>query len=168
MVRDQALQAGGLLNAKMGGPPVMPEQPEGVWNVEATIPSAGRMSPDRSDRRSVYTFIKRTATYPSFVTFDAADRQLSTARASPPTPAAGLVTLNDPVYHQAAEALAARMAKAPQWAMMRWRAAWIMAPAWCCRGIFRRRNPALRKLYQSAGPVAVASALLSLDAALTR
>jgi hypothetical protein len=60
-------------------------------------------------------FIKRTATYPSFVTFDAADRQLSTPRRIPTnTPLQALVTLNDPVYHQAAQALAARMAKAPQ------------------------------------------------------
>src|SRR5206468_3578638 len=30
MVRDQALLASGLLNPKMGGPPVMPQQPDGV------------------------------------------------------------------------------------------------------------------------------------------
>ena len=54
-------------------------------------------------RRAIYTFIKRTAIYPSFVTFDAADRQLSSPRRIPTnTPLQALVTLNDPVFHQAA------------------------------------------------------------------
>ena len=113
MVRDQALLASGLLNPKMGGPPVMPEQPDGVWNVEANNPErwVDSTGADRY-RRAVYTFIKRTATYPSFVTFDAADRQLSVPRRIPTnTPLQALVTLNDPVYQQAAEALARRMVK---------------------------------------------------------
>jgi hypothetical protein len=172
MVRDQALQAGGLLNAKMGGPPVMPEQPEGVWNVEANNPERWKnvTGPERY-RRSVYTFIKRTATYPSFVTFDAADRQLSSPRRIPTnTPLQALVTLNDPVYHQAAEALAARMAKAPQSAghdaiesRLDYGARLVLS-----RNLSAAEISALRKLYQSASAVAVASALLNLDAALTR
>ena len=172
MVRDQALQAGGLLNAKMGGPPVMPEQPDGVWNVEANNPErwTNGTGADRY-RRSVYTFIKRTATYPSFVTFDAADRQLSTPRRIlTNTPLQALVTLNDPVYHQAAEALAARMAKAPQAPgrdavenKLNFGARLVLS-----RDISAAEMASLRKLYQSAGPVAVASALLNLDAALTR
>jgi len=172
MIRDQALQAGGLLNAKMGGPPVMPEQPEGVWNVEANNPERWKnvTGPDRY-RRSIYTFIKRTATYPSFVTFDAADRQLSTPRRIPTnTPLQALVTLNDPVYHQAAQALAARMAKAPQSAghdatgsRLDYGARLVLS-----RDLTAAEAGPLRKLYQSAGPEAVASALLNLDAALTR
>jgi len=172
MIRDQALQAGGLLNAKMGGPPVMPEQPEGVWNVEANNPERWKnvTGPDRY-RRSIYTFIKRTATYPSFVTFDAADRQLSTPRRIPTnTPLQALVTLNDPVYHQAAQALAVRMAKAPAWAghdavesRLDYGAQLVLS-----RHLSQGEVSALRNLYQSAGPVAVASALLNLDAALTR
>ena len=172
MVRDQALQAGGLLNEKMGGPPVMPEQPDGVWNVEANNPERWKnvTGPERY-RRSVYTFIKRTATYPSFVTFDAADRQLSTPRRIPTnTPLQALVTLNDPVYHQAAEGLAVRMAKAPQ---APGRDAIDSRLDYAARQVLSRNLSAaetapLRKLYQSAGPTAVASALLNLDAALTR
>jgi hypothetical protein len=172
MIRDQALQAAGLLNDKMGGPPVMPEQPEGVWNVEANNPERWKnvAGPDRY-RRSIYTFIKRTATYPSFVTFDAADRQLSTPRRIPTnTPLQALVTLNDPVYHQAAQALAARMAKAPQAAghdavesKLDYGARLVLS-----RNLSAAEIAPLRKLYQSAGPEAVASALLNLDAALTR
>ncbi|HWU56237.1 MAG TPA: PSD1 and planctomycete cytochrome C domain-containing protein [Rhizomicrobium sp.] len=172
MIRDQALLAAGLLNDKMGGPPVMPEQPEGVWNVEANNPERWKnvTGPERY-RRSVYTFIKRTAIYPSFVTFDAADRQLSTPRRIPTnTPLQALVTLNDPVYHQAAQALAARMAKAPGWAghdatdsRLDYGARLVLS-----RDLSAAEIAPLRKLYQSAGPEAVASALLNLDAALTR
>jgi xanthine/CO dehydrogenase XdhC/CoxF family maturation factor len=106
MVRDQALMASGLLTATMGGPPVMPPQPEGVWNsvyndskwVDAT-------GPDRY-RRAIYTYIKRTSGYPSFLTFDASDHDVSLARRIPTnTPLQALVTLNDPVYEEASEAL---------------------------------------------------------------
>jgi Protein of unknown function (DUF1553)/Protein of unknown function (DUF1549)/Planctomycete cytochrome C len=172
MVRDQALQAAGLLNPAMGGPPVMPEQPEGVWNVEANNPERWKnvTGPDRY-RRSIYTFIKRTATYPSFVTFDAADRQLSTPRRIPTnTPLQALVTLNDPVYHQAAVALAARMAKAPQAAghdaiesKLDYGARLVLS-----RDLKATEVAPLHKLYHSTGGEAAASALLNLDAALTR
>ena len=113
MVRDQALLASGLLTDTMGGPPVMPPQPEGVWNsvyndskwVDAT-------GPDRY-RRAIYTYIKRTSGYPSFLTFDASDHDVSLARRiSTNTPLQALVTLNDPVYQEASEALARRMMKA--------------------------------------------------------
>jgi len=172
MIRDQALQAGGLLNPEMGGPPVMPEQPEGVWNVEANNPERWvNVSGSERYRRSIYTFIKRTAIYPSFVTFDAADRQLSTPRRIPTnTPLQALVTLNDPVYHQAAQALAARMVKAPSLtghdateSKLDYGARLVLS-----RDLSAAEIAPLRKLYQSAGPEAVASALLNLDAALTR
>lgn len=113
MVRDQALMASGLLTATMGGPPVMPPQPEGVWNsvyndskwVDAT-------GPDRY-RRAIYTYIKRTSGYPSFLTFDASEHDVSLARRIPTnTPLQALVTLNDTVYQEASEALARRMMKA--------------------------------------------------------
>ena len=109
MVRDQALLASGLLNRKMGGPPVMPPQPPGVWNSvynrerwkEAT-------GPDRY-RRAIYTFVKRTSGYPSSLIFDASDRTTSLPRRIPTnTPLQALVTLNDQVYDEAAEALAKR------------------------------------------------------------
>jgi Protein of unknown function (DUF1553)/Protein of unknown function (DUF1549)/Planctomycete cytochrome C len=113
MVRDQALMASGLLTDAMGGPPVMPPQPQGVWNsvyndskwVDATGPNRYR--------RAIYTYIKRTSGYPSFLTFDASDHDVSLARRLPTnTPLQALVTLNDPVYQEASEALAKRMMKA--------------------------------------------------------
>ncbi len=171
MVRDQALLAGGLLNPKMGGPPVMPLQPDGVWNVEANNPErwVNSTGPDIY-RRAVYTFIKRTAIYPSFVAFDAADRQLSTPRRIPTnTPLQALVTLNDPVFHQAAEALARRMSRAPAGPGDAVDARLNMgARAVLSRDLSPAELAVLNKLYRSAGPIQAASALFNLDAALTR
>jgi hypothetical protein len=112
MVRDQALVASGLLNRTMGGPPVMPPQPAGVWksvyNDEAWKDAKGT---DRY-RRAIYTFVKRTSGYPSFLTFDASERDTSLPRRVPTnTPLQALVTLNDPVYQEAAESLAKRVMK---------------------------------------------------------
>jgi mono/diheme cytochrome c family protein len=174
MIRDQALLASGLLNPAMGGPPVMPEQPKDVWNVVANNPERWTDSTgvDRN-RRAIYTYIKRTAIYPSFITFDAADRQLSTPRRIPTnTPLQALVTLNDPVYQRAAEALAARMIKeAPQSgldAQLNFGARCVLS-----RDLAPEELATLRGLYgkfgnASGGLTAVASALLNLDAALTR
>ncbi|MES2221371.1 MAG: PSD1 and planctomycete cytochrome C domain-containing protein [Acidobacteriota bacterium] len=112
MVRDQALLASGLLNTTMGGPPVMPPQPPGIWNsvyndakwVDATGPNRYR--------RAIYTFIKRTSGYPSLLMFDASDRDTSLPRRiQTNTPLQALVTLNDPVYEEAARALAQRVMK---------------------------------------------------------
>ncbi len=112
MVRDQTLLAAGLLNRTMGGPPVMPPQPPGVWNsvynrdkwIDAT--GANRY------RRAIYTFVKRTSGYPSFLIFDGSDRATSLARRIPTnTPLQALVTLNDPVYDEAAQALAMRVTR---------------------------------------------------------
>jgi Protein of unknown function (DUF1553)/Protein of unknown function (DUF1549)/Planctomycete cytochrome C len=112
MVRDQALMASGLLSSKMGGPPVMPPQPAGVWNtVYNDSKWVDAKGPNRH-RRAIYTYIKRTSGYPSFLTFDASDHDVSLARRIPTnTPLQALVTLNDPVYQEAAEALARRMIK---------------------------------------------------------
>ena len=107
-VRDQALFVAGILSRKMGGVGVMPPQPDGVWQSpysgEAWIESKGE---DRY-RRAVYTYLKRTSLYPSFVTFDAGTREFCLInRITTNTPLQALVTLNDPVYLEAAYQLAA-------------------------------------------------------------
>jgi hypothetical protein len=106
-LRDTALAVSGLLSQKMGGPPVMPPQPDGVWQVvysgDVWATSAGE---DRY-RRAIYTFLRRSAPYPSFIAFDATSRETCTVRRiRTNTPLAALVTLNDPVYLEAAQALA--------------------------------------------------------------
>ena len=110
MVRDQALIASGLLNPAAGGPPVMPPQPDGIWNsVYNDAKWTDAVGPDRY-RRAIYTFVKRTAGYPSSLMFDASDRDTSLPRRiATNTPLQALVTLNDPVYAEAARALALRV-----------------------------------------------------------
>jgi Protein of unknown function (DUF1553)/Protein of unknown function (DUF1549)/Planctomycete cytochrome C len=110
MVRDQALVASGLLNRTVGGPPVMPPQPAGVWkSVYSDEVWKDATGSDRY-RRGIYTFVKRTSGYASFLTFDASDRDTSLPRRIPTnTPLQALVTLNDPVYQEAAESLAKRV-----------------------------------------------------------
>jgi hypothetical protein len=112
MVRDQALLASGLLSTTMGGPPVMPPQPAGIWNsVYNDSKWTDATGADRY-RRAIYTFIKRTAGYPSALMFDASDRDVSLPRRiATNTPLQALVTLNDPAYNEAAEALARRVMK---------------------------------------------------------
>jgi len=102
--------ASGLLSSTMGGPPVMPPQPAGVWNsVYNDSKWTDATGPNRY-RRAIYTYIKRTSGYPSFLTFDASDHDVSLARRIPTnTPLQALVTLNDPVYQEASKALARRM-----------------------------------------------------------
>jgi hypothetical protein len=112
MVRDQALLASGLLSTAMGGPPVMPPQPPGIWN--SVYNDAKWTDATGSDRyrRAIYTFIKRTSGYPSALMFDASDRDTSLPRRiATNTPLQALVTLNDPVYQEAAQALARRVIK---------------------------------------------------------
>ena len=190
MVRDQALMASGLLTDKMGGPPVMPPQPQGVWNsvyndskwVDAT-------GPDRY-RRAIYTYIKRTSGYPSFLTFDASDHDTSLARRIPTnTPLQALVTLNDPVYQEASEALAQRMIKATDAldGRLRYGARLVLSrdltdrELATLRGLYKEAlaAPAAPRIVKIAGKAkgssgrelaitAVASVLFNLDAALTR
>jgi len=110
MVRDQALHASGLLSAKMGGAPVMPPQPAGVWQTVYSNKTWDESKGEDRHRRAVYTFWKRSAAYPGFLSFDMPARDLCTARRTPTnTPLQALVTLNDIVYHEAAAALAARV-----------------------------------------------------------
>ncbi len=110
MIRDQALAVSGLLSKKMYGPSVMPRQPDGIWQV---VYSGDRWTTSAGEdqyRRGLYTFLRRTSPYPSMITLDATSREACTnRRVRTNTPLAALVTLNDPVYVEAAQALARRM-----------------------------------------------------------
>jgi hypothetical protein len=113
MVRDQALALSGLLSRKVGGPSVYPPQPPGLWqaafNGQRTYPTS--TGEDRY-RRGLYTFWRRTIPYPSMTTFDAPSRETCTVRrVRTNTPLQAFVTLNDPVFVEAAQALARRIMK---------------------------------------------------------
>lgn len=108
MLRDSALQASGLLNPALGGPPVKPFQPEGVWE-EMFM---GRFKYEPSDgpaqyRRTLYAFWRR-AIAPTFL-FDAAQRRVCEVRpVRTNTPLQALTLLNDANFLVAARALAER------------------------------------------------------------
>lgn len=111
-VRDQAMAASGLLSSKMYGPSVMPPQPEGIWSSPYSGESWKVSEGEDKHRRAVYTYWKRTAPYPSMTTFDAPSREFcQSRRILTNTPLQALVTLNDPVYLEAAEKLATTMQK---------------------------------------------------------
>jgi hypothetical protein len=109
-VRDQALAFSGLLNEKMYGPSVMPYQPKGIW-LSPWNGQDWQLSKDGEQyRRSLYTYWKRTAPYPSMITFDGVAREVCTARRiRTNTPLQALVTLNDEGYMDAARHFAYRM-----------------------------------------------------------
>ena len=108
MIRDQALAASGLYVEQVGGPPVRPYQPEGVWE-EATF-GGKRYTPDTGEglyRRSLYTFWRRIIGPTMF--FDVAPRQTCIVKpVRTNTPLQALAVMNDVQYIEAARALAER------------------------------------------------------------
>jgi hypothetical protein len=111
-VRDQALFVSGLLSRRMFGEPVRPPQP--ALGISAAFGSGIDWQTSDGEnryRRGLYTTWRRSNPYPSMVTFDAPNREVCTLRrARTNTPLQALVTLNDPVYVEAAQALARQMA----------------------------------------------------------
>ncbi|MEX0718217.1 MAG: PSD1 and planctomycete cytochrome C domain-containing protein [Planctomycetaceae bacterium] len=109
-IRDQALASAGLLSEKTHGPSVMPPQPEGIWRAVYSG-EKWRTSPGEDrHRRGLYTYWRRTSPYPSMIAFDAGSREVCLLRrVRTNTPLQALVTLNDPVYIEAAATLARRM-----------------------------------------------------------
>ena len=111
IVRDIALAASGLLNPAMGGPSATPPAPgflfqppasygPKVWN-DAT-------GPERY-RRAIYTFRFRSVPYPMLQTFDAPNGDFSCVRRlRSNTPMQALTSLNEVVFMECAQALAAR------------------------------------------------------------
>ena len=111
-IRDQALAVSGVINSEMYGPPVMPYQPEGIWNSPWSGDYWKRSEGGQQYRRAIYTFWKRTSPYPSMITFDAMGREVCTSRRiKTNTPLQALVTLNDSVYVDLAEKLSQRALK---------------------------------------------------------
>ncbi len=113
LLRDQALAVSGLLSAKMYGAPVRPMRP----NLGLSIAFGGTgdwmtSSGEDRHRRSVYTETRRSTPYPSFVTFDAPNRETCVIRRGRSnTPLQAFVTLNDPVFVETSQALARRLLK---------------------------------------------------------
>ncbi len=91
MVRDQALLASGKLIEKVGGESVQ----------------------ESANRRSVYTYRKRTAPPDNMLIFDAGSREVcQPKRLNTNTPLQALVLLNNPGFVEAAKSLAVKVSKA--------------------------------------------------------
>lgn len=109
-LRDQGLAVSGLLSKKMFGPGVMPYQPENIWRSPYNANTWKRSEGEDQYRRALYTYWKRTAPYPSMITFDGASREVCiTRRIRTNTPLQALTTLNDSAYLVMARGLALRM-----------------------------------------------------------
>ncbi|HWE01538.1 MAG TPA: DUF1553 domain-containing protein [Tepidisphaeraceae bacterium] len=112
-IRDNALAVGGLLNPEIGGKPIFPVQPLGIWNVNEMGGGGWKQEHNAEQyRRALYIYHRRSTPYPSLLTFDAPSREVCTAsRARSSTPLQSLVLMNDPVYVEAARSLAQRTLK---------------------------------------------------------
>ena len=113
MIRDQALAVAGLLSLRTHGPSVRPPQPALGLNAAFGGSTDWETSPGEDRyRRSLYTVWRRTTPYPSLITFDAPSREICTIRRlRTNTPLQALVTMNDPVFIEAAQGLARRICR---------------------------------------------------------
>ena len=109
LIRDEALAASGLINLQVGGKPVYPYQPKGIWDGLNITDERDFSYPQSKGadlyRRSIYTFWRRTVGPGNM--FDSASRQVCTVRQShTSTPLHALTTLNDVTWVEAGRALA--------------------------------------------------------------
>jgi hypothetical protein len=106
MIRDAALATSGLLNRAIGGPPVYPYQPIGVWKDQFMgrfeyKPSIG----PAQYRRTLYAFWRRSSA-PTFLFDTAMRRSCEVVQRRTNTPLHALTLLNDTTALQAARSLA--------------------------------------------------------------
>jgi mono/diheme cytochrome c family protein len=112
-LRDNALAISGLLSTKMGGPGVYPPMPATEARSNNKVSNAWPVSTGEDRyRRGLYTFVRRTAPYAMFTTFDGPSREFcAVKRPRTNTPLQALVGLNDPASIEFAQGFAQRLMK---------------------------------------------------------
>ncbi|MFT3947485.1 MAG: DUF1553 domain-containing protein [Agriterribacter sp.] len=111
-IRDQALAVSGLLSHKMFGKSVMPYQPDRIWLSPYDGNKWVKSEGEDQYRRAIYTYWKRTAPYPTMLSFDGVAREVCLARRiRTNTPLQALATLNDNAFIEMARHFAKRMEK---------------------------------------------------------
>tara|TARA_R110002096_G_scaffold16106_61_gene55398 strand:+ start:2002 stop:5142 length:3141 start_codon:yes stop_codon:yes gene_type:complete len=110
-IRDTALHAAGLLDSRVGGRPVKPYQPAGLWSSLASNAKTEYKVSDGSDlyRKSLYTYWKRAVNPPRQLIFDSGGREacdVGVRRTN--TPLQALVLMNDVTFLEAARHLGRR------------------------------------------------------------
>jgi len=109
-LRDQSLAISNLLSEKMYGQSVMPYQPEGIWRSPYNGATWQKSKGEDQNRRALYTYWKRTAPYPTMITYDGGAREVCvTRRIRTNTPLQALTTLNDSAYFVMARNFAFKM-----------------------------------------------------------
>ena len=110
MLRDNALAISGLLARKLGGPSVMPLQPDGIWKAPYSSEKWQMSQGEDRYRRGLYTFVRRSSPHPMMLNFDGVSREFCTVRRTRTnTPLQALNALNDEAMFEAARALAQRL-----------------------------------------------------------
>jgi hypothetical protein len=109
IIRDITLQAGGLLQAEIGGPSILPPLPDYITGISRNREWPLSSLSDRH-KRGLYILLRRATPYPMLTTFDAPDSSLTCAvRERSNTPLQALTLLNDQVFFSSAQRLGARL-----------------------------------------------------------
>jgi hypothetical protein len=110
IVRDLALSVSGLLTSELGGPSVMPPQPDGVYAFTQDPKPWATAKDGQRYRRGMYTFFWRSLPYPMLTTFDAPNANVTcTRRLRSNTPLQSLTMANDTAFVECARRLARRI-----------------------------------------------------------
>jgi mono/diheme cytochrome c family protein len=111
-IRDTALQISGLLSDELGGAPVTPPQPAGVFDFTQDKKPWTDATGGARYRRGMYTYLWRSSLYPAMAVFDFPDPNVAcTRRNRSNTPLQALTLANDTTFSEFARGLGQRLAE---------------------------------------------------------
>lgn len=109
-IRDAALEVSGLLADELGGAPVTPPQPDGVFDFTQDKKPWKDAEGASRYRRALYTQLLRSSLYPGLTVFDFPDPNVScTRRNRSNTPLQALTLANDKTFLEFARGLGDRL-----------------------------------------------------------